>query len=502
MSEEKQFFWNYFSLGLGQSGAYISQFIVTILVANSIQPVGYGLLSLFLMVSGIVCMLLVDWPNSSIVRYGKNEYIRTGRVSEVFWARLAILIVTSIIILFIFIFFRNFIDDYVGIKNATFLLIGYIWCSSIILFISNIFQTVGEIKLFGFMNFISKFFLLILVAIVLLSFHGLSVTDTVILYLLSQIIVVIVGIIIIDKQLLTPIIFSKKMIFTLIIFSWPMVFGALSVLSLNYVSTILINTYMTVTDVGIYSVAYMVMAIISYIILSLPSLLLPIIATMKAQQRTDTILEFMNDIIPQGIFLWSVIISLLTIICSFIIPFFYGPAFTQATTPLLILLFGVSFMSISAFHSSIMVNYDSLQKLVVISAFIATLNLIGSLILIPMIGLNGAALATAISYVIMNILYIPFVYPNLQKNFNGEYLRSNYKWIVKFNFPIFFVLPICLLSENLPIRIILSLIIVIVSIVIAKKMNVFKKSTLKYIDYVNMPNSIKIIIKRTYHNLL
>ena len=502
MSEEKQFFWNYLSLGVGQSGAYISQFLLTIIIARAIQPAGFGILSLFLMISGIFCMLLIDWPNSSIIRYGKKEFLETEKISEIFWARFTILLITFLIALFTLLFFKNFIDGYVGIRNASFLLIGYICSTSMILFISNIFQTTGKIKLFGFMNFISKFSLLILVTMIIINFHSLTITDIILLYIFSQIIVVIMGIAIINKKWIFPIKFSKEMILTILIFSWPMIFGALSAIILDYTSTILIKTYLTIHDVGIYSVAYMVMTILSMIILSLPSLIFPIVASIRAQQRTHIIIEFLNEIIPQGIFLWSLFISLTAIICSFSIPIIFGQSFAQATTPLLILLLGLSFMSISTFHSSILVNYDLMKKLVIISILIAVLNLIGSLILIPIIGLNGAALATACSYAIMNIFYIPFIYPNLQANFGINSVHESYKFIVKLNFPIFLIVPMCLFIDNLIIRIILSTVLIIFSLLIARRMNLFKKSTIKYIEYIDMPNPMKNIIKKAYGHLV
>jgi len=502
MTEEKQFFWNYFSLAIAQGGAYIFQFLITIIIARAIQPTGYGILSLFLMISGIMCMLIIDWPNSSLIRYGKTEFIDTGKISEVFWARFTILLVAFLITLITLLFFKNFIDDYIGIRDVSFLLLGYICSTSLILFISNIFQTTGKIKLFGFMNFISKLSLLALAFIVIILFNSLTEIDIILLYIFSQIIVVIIGIAILNKKWIFPIKFSKDMISTIIIFSWPMVFGALSVISLNYVSTVMIKTYMTISDVGVYSLAYMVMTILSMMILSLPGLILPIVASMKAQQKTHIIIEIMNDIIPQGIFLWSLVVSLFVIICSFIIPIIFGQSYTQATTPLLILLLGSSFMSISAFHSSILVNYDIIKKLVIISVLIAVLNIIGSVILIPLIGINGAALATAGSYAIIDFFYIFIIFPNLQVKFGNDVIQSSYKWIVKFNFPIFLVLPVCLFIDNLILRILLSLALIIISLIIAREMNLFKRSTLKYIEYIDIPNPIKMLMNKVYTHFL
>ena len=122
MSEEKHFFWNYLSLGAGQSGAYISQLLLTIIIARAIRPEGFGILSLFLMISGIFCMLLIDWPNSSIIRYGKKEFIETERISEIFWARFTILLVTFLIALFILLFLRILLMIMLELKTLHFFL--------------------------------------------------------------------------------------------------------------------------------------------------------------------------------------------------------------------------------------------------------------------------------------------------------------------------------------------------------------------------------------------
>ena len=499
MSEEKHFFWNYLSLGFGQVGSYICQLVLTVLIVRAINPDGFGIFSLFLMIGAIICMLLIDWPNPSIIRYGKEEFIETDTILEMFWARFALLIVTySIIIVFLFIL-KDYIDSYIGIKYASFLLLGYVCSLSGGLFISNILQTVGKIKLFSFMNFISKFLILIIFIIIMIAFESVTIVDVILIYILSQITIVIIGIATLDKKCILPVKISKEKILKIIKFSWPMIFGAISSILYTYTSTILINHYMTISDVGIYSVSFFVMTILSTIILSISYLLLPIVASIKTQKRTQIIYEFINEIVPQGVFFWSLFVSLSAIVCSISIPIIFGPSFAQATTPMLILLIGASFLSITAFHTCVLMNYDYMKALVWHSIIFAFFILIASLVLIPLFGLNGAAFAVSLSYFLINS---PLIYPKLLNYFGSTMIQKNYLLTFKSNFPILLIVPICIFIDNLPLKVILSLLLIAFSIMIARQMNLFKPGMIRIIEYIDMPKFIKTSISRCYCRLL
>jgi O-antigen/teichoic acid export membrane protein len=82
----------------------------------------------------------------------------------------------------------------------------------------------------------------------------------------------------------------------------------------------------------------------------------------------------------------------------FLVPFIYGPAYTASVLPLLILLPGILVMGI---YKVIGRNYSSQdrQQVTILAAFLALgLNLGLNLILIPLWGVTGAALASTFGY--------------------------------------------------------------------------------------------------------
>ncbi|MET0751973.1 MAG: polysaccharide biosynthesis C-terminal domain-containing protein, partial [Pyrinomonadaceae bacterium] len=157
--------------------------------------------------------------------------------------------------------------------------------------------------------------------------------------------------------------------------------------------------FLSVRDLGIYSVATQ----ISGITLQLPtlanSLLIPLFITLQKEKRTQKLDEYFKDILPSIILGWSFFCSFLAFAGHFFIPLVFGEEFAGAVLPFWILLAASTFslpivIGYSALSHSISATYMSMFAAI----FSALANIAFNFLLIPAFGAEGCAWASVVMY--------------------------------------------------------------------------------------------------------
>ena len=101
--------------------------ISTPLLTRILGKTGYGQLNLFNLVVNIAFICFVSWTSTSILRFGKEEYIKENKLNEVFWARNIIVFGGLLVSIFFIFFLREKIDRYKKGKYSP-LLLSLLWC--------------------------------------------------------------------------------------------------------------------------------------------------------------------------------------------------------------------------------------------------------------------------------------------------------------------------------------------------------------------------------------
>ena len=112
---------------------------------------------------------------------------------------------------------------------------------------------------------------------------------------------------------------------------------------------------------------------------------------------------------------FGVIILTAYMLSSFIIPFMYGNEFENTVIPFQIILPGMLFSCITQLFSIFIVSANRNIFNIIACSFGLVFTLILDLILIPKIGINGASIATSLSYFIIFLLSYIFVIYLLNK---------------------------------------------------------------------------------------
>ncbi|MDD3563569.1 MAG: polysaccharide biosynthesis C-terminal domain-containing protein [Candidatus Cloacimonetes bacterium] len=182
-------------------------------------------------------------------------------------------------------------------------------------------------------------------------------------------------------------------------FGW---WSALFAYLLLRVDQIMIKQMIGVSELGIYSIAVIIAELMFLLPTAITSALIGRLYNLPEQDNGSALTARTIRLS----FYVCLILSLIGILGSFLIPIVYGAAFARATWVTIILLPGVLFACIPRIASPWFYAQGKPQIHLWITFCSFALNLGANLILIPRMGINGAALATTIAYAVYGVWYV------------------------------------------------------------------------------------------------
>ena len=180
---------------------------------------------------------------------------------------------------------------------------------------------------------------------------------------------------------------------------------------------------------GYYSAAVTCAGLTSFVFAAIIDSLRPVIFENKdkSEEEYKKSLTALYTIIIYLSLAQSLVISLAS---GIVIKLFYGAAYTQAIVPLAILVWYSTFSYLGAVRSVWMLAEGKQKYLWIINLSGAVLNIVLNYILIPTIGISGAAIASLATQIFANVLIGFIIKPILENNrsmmqsVNPKYLLS------------------------------------------------------------------------------
>jgi O-antigen/teichoic acid export membrane protein len=197
-------------------------------------------------------------------------------------------------------------------------------------------------------------------------------------------------------------VFETRKLFS---FSWPLLFIFFFGYLLLWTDTIILALYRSTVEVGIYGAAQRTALLSSMIITAFNSIFAPIAADLYNRQRQSELKTLFQTVTK-----WTLLIT--APVCIAIILFsreilgIFGATFSAGSLPMIILL--MAWMIHSSMSSAgLVLTMSGRSKLQLANVtFLLTLNIILNFMLIPELGARGAALATAISIILFDIISV------------------------------------------------------------------------------------------------
>jgi O-antigen/teichoic acid export membrane protein len=409
--------------------AYILAFISKILLAKYLGPTDYGIFNYsFSIITTIGYFSTISIP-ISIAHYipiylEKNKIFR---IRGLILSSLKIILILSLIIIFIFdmiiILPINIIKNQ-EMKIVLLLLsitIPFIALSTILTSIFQGFQQSRQPAFYS--NLITNILELILFIIVIIIF--INLINIVFVYVISIIFpsLLFFGIFIKDiKRFINWKWTGSKEYKLLLFYSIPLFISILVGNIAGQLNIIIFGIFYPFSDIGIYSISIILMSVFSFFQSSIIFLYFPIFSRLyncKMRREYSSIYQIMNK--------WLILISLpfffiFVLYSKEILTLIFGDIYSSGANVLIIMTFGYFFVTLSILSANSFLAMGKTKLYMYISLVNAIIIIGTGVILIPLFGMNGAAISLALSGFLSMIYYIIVLYKYTQLHFFSKKL--------------------------------------------------------------------------------
>ena len=190
----------------------------------------------------------------------------------------------------------------------------------------------------------------------------------------------------------------------LVLFSLPLLVQSLLGMIINWTDTLMIGYFLTPLDVGLYSGARPLAALMLSFLNSVNFLYYPIISQLYAKGKVKDVGRTYAIITK---WLMSATLPVFLVMALFpkaVLWLLYGKAYIPASYALSILAFGFFVNVMLGPNGITLIAAGNVKYPTAVSTIAAVANVVLNLFFIPMYGITGAALASAITYGIGNVL--------------------------------------------------------------------------------------------------
>lgn len=388
----------------GNLGTVVIGFINLMILSRILSTEEMGSYSLILMIVNLAIILGLNWFDTSIVRHGKEEYIKTKKINKSFWARTVLYIPIVIFFCIILLVFEAEINVYVGIEVGVIHLIIFMFIvNGILNTIRNIYQSIGQMRKSAYIVFWQKLFLALCLLLVFLDILSLDMTTLLIMINLSFFLAVIVGLIGFPTSILRPLHFDREYLKKIWHYSWPQLIGFSGLYVINYIDLYFIRLFLSLHDVGVYSIAYNGFLIISGFIMLIHSLFLPTIVEYRTKKEYSRIIEYFRKI-PLFSSGWIVLVIIGIFASQYVIPILFSEKYLEAVPAFNILLTVSVFYFLSICMLPLFNAFDLVIFVQAMNIIKSAINIVADYYLVPIFGITGAAYGTLVSYIVGTLL--------------------------------------------------------------------------------------------------
>ncbi|MDI6737841.1 MAG: flippase [Nanoarchaeota archaeon] len=387
-------------------------YVYRMLVARFLGPESYGQLSLGFAILGISVAFVTGGIPVAVSYYvayysGKEDERRIkGTITSALRMSLPISIFVAVL-LFTF-------SDFISIHFFKNIQLGFIFkVFSVILpfaclttIFQNILNGLRRIKYIIFIKYFSESIILLLSTVAFLIL-GFGLKGAVYAYVISGVSSFLLFAYVIEKKVF-PLVKTKvvsiKNYREIIFYSWPLIFIQAIAGIAVWIDSIGIGYFMNDKSVGIYNSAVPIASLIYIIPTALTALFMPVIINLYAQKKTTQIKTIYKQTIRWTLLANTPFIGIIILFPDYLIKVFFGEIYTPASTALIILALAF-FCQYLFLVSHYLLATLKRTKLMLCNTLISTaVNIFLNIILIPRMGINGAAMATAISLLLMGLL--------------------------------------------------------------------------------------------------
>lgn len=390
---------NYSTLVASQIAVALFSFSSVWLVTSYLGTDGYGGI-VAVMAGSQVVLIFVNWTCVSLARFGVEEFVETGMITSSFWARTAVFVPNTAIILLSGILWLPLVVRLLKLPpEAIWFVTAHFLMTATWLHVQYAIQAAKLPRLQGIMLAIERALIFFMLAALVVT-RQLDSTTGIATYIAVPAVMAVAGLFAIRKLFTWEFAFDGPTIKKLLRFSVPLIpYSLIGLFTTNNLDAIFISQYLTKADLGVYTVAYQVNGIMLQFALLAGSLVLPLFVTLRTTGRTDRVNAYMETLLPLLTFAGGLGSVTAALVLKYLIPAVFGHEVDEAVVLFWILMSGAIFaipthIGFAPYVSAVSATFVS--SLIAIVA--SVVNIIANYLLIPRYGLKGCAWATVLAY--------------------------------------------------------------------------------------------------------
>jgi len=383
-------------------------YLVIFLTSYFYGAKGLGIFTLTFAIANIFILIGKGGFDTSIVKF-ISENINSSRVSirNIYITILLICIPSNVLLTLIMFNLSPFIANNIFNNQdmTPFLQI----MSFIILPISlrsinaNAFRGLQKIKTYSILqNLLIPFFFVL--SMLMVNIYVDNVKYLLFSYLFSSWLVFVISNRIWFKHIKQATNIKIKTLKSILKVSTPMLITSSLMLLITWTDSLMLGYFCTEEDVGVYSVAMKIATSSLIVLMAFNSILAPKIANAYSS-FDNTLFTTLVSTTKRLVVYISIPASILLILLTPFILSYFGDEFEASYNPFLILMIGMVFKNIVGVSECVLQMTNKQKSVAYISFIGVILNVLLNVYFIPLFGVNGAAIASTVSVVSMQIIF-------------------------------------------------------------------------------------------------
>jgi len=187
---------------------------------------------------------------------------------------------------------------------------------------------------------------------------------------------------------------------------------------LTQTDTLFLTYFTSLEIVGFYNVALPLSLLLLFFMRPITIVFSPLATELVSEKKQETLSHAITLSYGYLFVLLLPCVALFLLFPTFLISFLFNSSYAAAAPAFQILTFGTFFYAFSQFNGIIFTSIGKVKQMALLVALVAVLNAVLNFFLIPLYSLQGAALATACSYLLLFFFStitlrrsLPFVFP-------------------------------------------------------------------------------------------
>jgi O-antigen/teichoic acid export membrane protein len=379
-------------------------------LAIYVEPEVFGRYTLYQSVVSAIGLFLISWPNAALLRFGREEWVRQGSVGATLGARCALFATSVAAAVALVWWFDPWVRTLLGIAAPgpspwRWIALGIVVvpASELAIYVS---QAVGRTEMYGYSPLITRAGFLAGVMLIPLIRPAAEWTYLAGCLILSSVAASVYAFGTMPRAAWRGFEIRPRTVMILVTFSWTLPFAGISTYVVNWVDSWVIREVKGVALVGIYNWAYQATAIAGLAFAPIAVILTPRVIDARLKQDSIRIARYVEAILPAAGVMALATTALLWLAFP-LLQRFIAPAYAPAYPIIMVLLAALPAQLINYLVTPLANAYEQLlPRIVLVSVAIAVLNVVGDLLLVPRIGILGAAIATLSAFTIGSLLLI------------------------------------------------------------------------------------------------